>query len=439
MNHLNELSMEMIALQKNIQFPKEITAIFQRCIDTPQLIKEATVLTELGKLAKLTDDVTGINVDFAYIAPQLIAGKYLCSIETPSLATFNPLQPKMLEKVSNLDYTNFKADELLKGAIDLKNVRVSGFYSMIKFMIKFTTEMFDGTLTALELCAVYLHELGHAWTMLEMMGQTIITNTILAEALGKLSPEDTPERVFEVGKAAILMAEGEVPDEIEDFNHIVVAIQIGQERRMQRRLESKFVGDRLVERVADQFAARYMVGASLVTAFSKIERKRNILFSASGYDPKWVGLGANLLNIVSFPFNTLKQGAYRFTLGILKGYSLSIAAPLLKGAMTDKFGDKLGLVDRETPLERTASIRREMVSYLKDPAIDADTRRKILLDIDTIDVELRNVHKYGDAMGKIFTNAYNLAVGRTHAVGQATVQESLANNRLYEAAARLKG
>lgn len=437
MNDLNQLSMEMIALQRNAQFPKDITAIFQHCIDAQG--DEVTILAELGKLATLTDAVTGINVDFGYLQPQMIAGKYLCSIDTPSLAAFNPLQPKMLEKLSNLDYSHFKADELLKGTIDLKNIRVSGFYSQIKFLVKFTSQMFDGTLTALELCAVYLHELGHAWTMLEMMGQTMITNTILAESLGKLSPEDSPERVFEVGKAAIIMAEGDVPDEIEDLNHIVVAVQIGQEHRLQRRLESKFVGDRLVERLADQFAARYMVGASLVTAFSKIERKRNFLSSASGYDPKWVGLAANLLNITSFPFKALQAGAFKFTLGILKGYSLSIAAPLLKGAMTDKFGDKLGLADRETPLERTASIRREMVSYLKDPAIDDDTRRQILLDISVIDAELRNVHKYGDVMSKIFTNAYNLAVGRTHAVGQATVQESLANNRLYEAAARLKG
>lgn len=434
---LPDLSTEAISLQVNSTFPNAAAAIFEKCLANKD--DHAAVLIELEKLAKLTFDETGINVTYGYLEAELIAGKYLCSIKPPQMAAFNPLTPKMLAKLAALDYTNFVPDELLTGKLDMQKVRASGFYSEVQFLIKFTPQMFDGLLNAKELCAVNIHELGHAWTILEFMGQTIITNTILAESIGKLGPDDSAERIFEVGRAAILMAQGDVPDEVTDMLDIVVCIQQGQEKRIQNRLSSKFVGNRLSERVADQFASRFLLGASLVTAFGKIERNRNPLLAASGYDPKWVGITSHLLSIVAFPFSTVPKGAFRLTLGILKGYSLSIASPLLKAAATDHLNDRFGLADRETPLERTASIRRELVGFLKNGKLADDVRRQVLADINTIDVELRNVHKYGDVFTKVFTGAYNLAIGRTHAVGQATVQESLANNRLYEAAASLKG
>lgn len=80
-----------------------------------------------------------------------------------------------------------------------------------------------------------------------------------------------------------------------------------------------------------------------------------------------------------------------------------------------------------------------MIGFLRDPSLPDDIRKQVLADIAILDTELRNVHKYGDVFGKVFRFAYNVAVGRAHGVGQATVQESLANNRLYEASASLKG
>jgi hypothetical protein len=434
---LSDLSEEAISVQVNSVFPKRVGEIFANCLANKD--DHAFVLIELEKLAKLTFDETGINLSFGYLKAELIAGKYLCSIKQPQLSAFNPLMPKMLAKLAALDYTNFVSDELLSGKLDMQKVKASGFYSQIQFLIKFTPEMFDGLLDAKELTSVFIHECGHAWTILEFMGQTVITNTILAESIGKLGPDDSAERVFEVGKAAILMAGGEVPDEVSDMMDILVCIQQGQETRIQNRLSSKYVGNRLVERVADQFASRFLLGASLVTAFGKIERNRNPLLASSGYDPKWVGITSNLLSVVTFPYKALNAGAFKLTISILKGYALATAAPLLKAATTDYMNDRFGLADRETPLERTASIRRELVGFLKNGALADDVRRQVLADLATIDVEMRNVHKYGDVITKAFTGAYNLAIGRTHAVGQATVQESLANNRLYEAAASLKG
>jgi hypothetical protein len=433
----SDLSTEAISVQVNSVFPKRVGEIFAECLANKD--DYTIVMQQLEKLSKLTMDEVGIKVTFGYLEAELIAGKYLCSIRPPQMAAANPLMPKMLAKVTALDYTNFVPDELLTGKLDMQKVRATGFYSRIDFLVRFTPQMFDGLLDAKELTAVYIHELGHAWTILEFMGQTVITNTILAESIGKVGHDASAERIFEVGRAAILMAGGDIPEHVRDMMDIVVCVQQGQEKRIQNRLSSKFVGNRLSERVADQFASRFLLGASLVTAFGKIERNRNPLLAASGYDPKWVGITSNLMGIVTFPFTSLTAGAHRLTLSILKGYSLSVAAPMLKAAATDAMNDRFGLADRETPLERTGSIRRELVGFLKNSKLADDIRRQVLADIATIDIELNNVHKYGDVITKIFTGAYNLAIGRTHAVGQATVQESLANNRLYEAAASLKG
>lgn len=434
---LSDLSTEAITVQVNSIFPKRVAEIFATCLENKD--DYSIVMQQLEKLAKLTMDEVGVQVTFGYMEAEFIAGKYLCSIRPPQVASFNPLMPKMLAKVAALDYTNFVPDELLSGKIDMQKVKVSGFYSLINFIVRFTPQMFDGLLDPKELTAVYIHELGHAWTILEFMGQTIITNTILAESVGKLGPDAPAERVFEVGRAAIMMAGGDIPDQIGDMMDIVVCVQQGQEKRIQDRMSSKYVGNRLSERVADQFASRFLLGASLVTAFGKIERSRNPLLSASGYDPKWVGVTANLMSVVTFPFKNITAGAFKLTLSILKGYALAIAGPLLKASAHDYLNDRFGLADRETPLERTASIRRELVGFLKNTKLNEDVRKQVMADLATIDIELNNVHKYGDVLSKAFTGAYNLVMGRAHAVGQATVHESLANNRLYEAAASLKG
>ncbi|MNQ37740.1 hypothetical protein D3C85_512940 [compost metagenome] len=434
---LSDLSEEAISLQVNSIYPRQVAEIFSACMANKD--DYSIVMQHLEKLAKLTMDAIGIKVTFGYLEAEFIAGKYLCSIRPPQVSSFNPLMPKMLAKVAALDYTNFVPDELLSGKVDMQKCRVSGFYSQINFVIRFTPQMFDGLLDAKELTAVYVHELGHAWTILEFMGQTVITNTILAESVGKLGPDAPAERIFEVGRAAIMMAQGDMPDQVNDMMDIVVCVQQGQERRIQNRMSSKYVGSRLSERVADQFASRFLLGASLVTAFSKIERNRNPLMAASGYDPKWVGITSNLMSIVTFPFKGVTAGAFKLTLDILKGYSFAIAGPLLKASVTDYMNDRFGMADRETPLERTASIRRELVGFLKNGKLNDDVRKQVLADIATIDNELNNVHKYGDVISKAFVGAYNLVMGRTHAVGQATVHESLANNRLYEAAASLKG
>lgn len=435
--NLSDLSVEAIQLQPNTVFSKLARQQFQKCIDAQG--DEVAIIQALQELSNIVMNIMGINVQYGYMKPELIGGKYLCSIKAPQLSTFNPLQPKMMAKLDALDYANFVPEEVLAGRLDFKEVKAYGFYQQIVFQINWTPAMFDGRLDAEELSAVNLHELGHAWTIMEFMGQTIVTNTILANTLGKLNPDDSKERVFEVGRAAIKLAGGEVPADLDDMQHVIVAVQIGQERRIQNRVGSRYVGDRLVERVADQFAARYMAGASLVKAFGKIERNRNPLLSHSGYDPKWVGIIANLMNVVSFPFTAVRAGGVKFTLGLLKGYSLAVGAPLLKVATADFMADKLGIADRETPIERTQSIRRELVGFLKDRSLDPEVRRQVLLDIETIDVEMRNVHKYGDVLNKLFTHVFQIGIGRAHAVSQATVQESLANNRLYEAAARLKG
>lgn len=430
---MKQLSNESIPFHTSSDFPGKLTQLFAEAIECKGRINQLDAV--LARIADLTAKTTGITMRPKFTEGNFADGNYRVMCEAPNHAAFSPLNPGAMKKLEGLTLDKNNIETVINGTIDYKNCRVSGAFTQIPFSFYSTVEMYDGYLTAEELTAIYLHELGHAWVALVYMGQTLLTNAILAEVVGQLTHEKSEQRTYLLAKAAIAYSGGDdkVPDNIDQ--EVITAIVLkNQPMRMQQRIGSRWYDSRMAEVLSDQFATRWGVGASLVKALGKMERKRNIIFSTSGYDPIWLGITANLVNIAMFPWLSVSKGILHLGLAVVKSQALLFSLSMGINTLTDLLGG-----GHPSPQTRIANIRREIVGLLKRQDLPKEVRQRALADLAVIDDENLKVHNYGDIVAKFNNWFYNLVSGKLYDLGRQSGREELANNRLYELSALLKG
>lgn len=428
------VSLEAIEHQYNHPYPKQVEALFQLCIDAKG--KVTLIDHYLHDIAALTLKTVGIILSPELCKATFLQGGYAVSMVTDDITAISPLNQRAVAAMQKGDFTTFKVDQILTGTIDLKNAKVSGFFSTLKNKFLVSPSIFDGSLTAAELTALYGHELGHAFTIYEYLGQSLVTNAILAEVMKLTTQVDLPiKRRFELGKAAVDLSgyKGKVPDDV-DTAAITAMILKGQDVRMAAAVGSRWYDKRLAEALADQFAARWGMGANLVTAMGKLYKARGILGPA-GYTPKWLGIGCNILNIALLPFTSVTRGVAAVVVDTVYNVAKSM---MISGTLAS-INFIIGEGKYDDPRNRYLAIRRESVSALKDRDLPDDVRRQILADIAMIDGEINNIHGYDDVMGYLAKYLIGLFTGRGDELKENALSEDLVNNRLYELAATLKG
>lgn len=428
-------SMEAIAFQTNSELPKKINALFvqaQTHKDDPHAVRQ--FFAEITMLAK---DATGVWMELVYVEELNFLESYRIECHLPNLNAINPINLDALKRIQKYDYNNLTGTQLVEGTVDLKKGKVTGFFTKLRNDMEMSKSMFEGLFEPEELTALYFHELAHAWTNYEFMCETLRTNIILAEVVGAITPDVPLEKRILIGKAALKLSAMDpknLPDDATPAEITALVMQ-GQVVRMQEKAGTRWYDRRLAETVADQFAARWMLGAPLVRAIAKRERAKG-MFARSGFDAKWVGLLSNGLQIVGLPFKALTEaGRAAFAIAsiwsVAKTFSINVI-----------FTSGLGMLDGgqyPQPEQRIAMIRRELVTLLKDQSIDKNTRIRALEDLAVIDEEISKIHGFGDVIRKIGNFTYEMMRGIRQDHASNDLKEDLANNRLYELSASLKG
>lgn len=433
LNTLQE-SMEAIAFQTNSDLPKVITALFAKAmyvLDEPYKVKAV-----LGEITSITQAATGVWMEATYVEKTNFLEPYRIENRVPNLNVLNPINPDAMKRLAKYDFNNLTGAQLVLGTVDLKKGRVTGFFTKLRNDFEMSRSMLDGTFEPDEITSFFFHELGHAFTFYEFMSETLRTNIILAEVVGRITPDLTLEKRILVGQAALKLA-GVDPKLVDDANpaEITALVMQGQIVRMQSKADTRWYDQRLAEAVADQFSARWMLGPALVRAIAKRERANGI-FARSGFDSPWVGLISNGLQIVGLPFKALLEvGHVAFAIASIWSVAKTLSINLI-------FTSGLGLLEGNKypqPEQRIAAIRRELVTLLKDRDISKETRIAALNDLAVIDDEISKIHNFGDVVRKLGNFTYEMVRGIRQDHARNDLKEDLANNRLYELSASLKG
>lgn len=432
-------SFEAVAWQRNSTLKVRLTECFQKILDNNK--DEAFIRRQFLEISDLVFAETGVLIEGELVNKSWFSGPYEISVHTPNMNTFSPVNVKAVERMRKLDLDNLSIYDTIEGRVDYAKGKVSGFFSKIVNKFSFSRKTFDGHFTAPELAAPFLHEVGHAWINCAYMGETLATNFVLAELVGQYDTLADVRKKFLIGKAITKMvgSDREVTEKT-DGAELTAFVLEGQVRRMQKVAGTRWYDRRLTETLADQFAVRFGAAADLVRALTKFEKSRH-LFADAGYEPKWLGIVFNFANIVLLPFDVAAETSTlvaRTGFEMIKQSARSFGLSFFMSGFLTEISRKVS-GNAQAPLaERIQTIRRDVISELKNPNLDEKTRKIILQDLAVIDEQVKEAHPFTDVYSRLTKWITATTLGRKSEFGHQNLVDDLANNRFYEFAAQLK-
>lgn len=377
MEHLN-IATESIAFQTGLLY-KELTAIFKDCHSVAKHTEES-LNAIFTRVSKVTLEHTGISTmvqqypgsDNAFVLiPALAKGHVLNNVN------FN----QFLGKYFDIDKSSFH-DLEKKGWLDPVNSRVGGAFSEIIFKV-FMSDVFikPGKYTAEEVASVYLHEVGHAYTFIQFVADSVIVSHVLQRTQQELMGGNAD------GKVKILLTKAaedvrlterdwiqvvkEDTDKTAAFNLLVTAVALGTNNRDGKQYFTKDASEEL----ADIFAFRHRAGKALLTARSKFPTGSMTIF---GTGDVVRGVFLVVAAVVSAPLS----GGVGIFMGIL---GATITAWALEEAAT--------VPDVHTFKYEAQKIRNQFVEILKQSKLPKEDVAEAIDGIETADKLIQNYKK----------------------------------------------
>lgn len=273
MKQLN-IATESIAFQTGAFF-KELTLCVQDLRDI-EVAKEDDITRFCVRVDQCIYKNTGISTNVKFWK-----GGRNAFVLVPTLARGNVLNRmefgKFLEKNFDANKVSFLNLEK-KGWIDPATSRVGGAFSEVNFSLYLGEAfLFGKEFTIEEAAAVILHEVGHAYTFIQFIVDTVVVNSVLQRTYQELTNADADKKVkIILTKAAddLTMKNREWLESIENntdneiaFKVFVTAVQI-EPRNMDNK---RFFNMDAAEELADIFAARHGAGRAIITLRSKFQ------------------------------------------------------------------------------------------------------------------------------------------------------------------------
>lgn len=402
--HFNEVpNMQSLQHQLNYSLFNKLVPIFKDYRET-QVITDQSTAEFTGSVEAVTKTILNmkVNLEITTKDPET------AFMVIPKLDKNHPLLNSSTRKsLDNSDLRKQLKESLGKvtAEIDSSTGRVDGFLKdiPINIVMGFNHVKRDSNMTPEEATAIYLHELGHAWTFFYMLGGTLRTNVVIHAAMydyefGKDSKKDA-DRMFIIedsigGKLTESTASAAKGNE-------AVAISILNRQVEMQRSEFGTTGfdNSGSEAIADQFLTRMGAGVHVVTALDKLSRR-------------------------SFAFNTskviLQILATVATIG-LYGAPLLIAI-LLTDPTTGDYDD---------PYKRAKRVREQIVASLRNKKLPPEMRRAKLSELDAIDSVMDKVKDNEGLYDFIWRRVIEGGNKRVKAKINQERLESLINNDLY--------
>lgn len=426
------LTLETISFQDGKLFQELSEAIGHIRNDTelftmkpPEFFRSDTV-SELGRIIKkytnlsveLKDgELTGFATEILWInSNHIFIDQDAVDMVMAFDETFNP-QSTISKMMATLN------KKYIKGGVSLNESKVWGDYEKIPVVIYVPRNMLcDNLFLSTEECAaIILHEVGHSFITLEMVGRTVKTNQILSGLSKCLSRNITQEdRVaVYINTAKDLKMTSAQADALKDCKNeaqLATILLDAEIVKSKSELGASIYDVNSCEMMADQFANRHRAGKALVTGLEKILT----LYGQSRSGVFWaqvIGVVISILVITALP-----------GLGIILVLLMVIFGPDKSAQIYDK------------PLDRILRIKRDNIEHLKSQDLSSAQRAQTLSIISAIE----EVEQRDNLPGELLWAekvAYFLRPSYRAAHKYEMLQkelESFGNNDLFAKAAQLQ-
>lgn len=249
---------------------------------------------------------------------------------------------------------------------------VKGIFTKIPCQLVLTTGLLQGKeLTAEELAAMTLHEVGHAYGYFDTLGRCLATSLAVAQTQAILAEtKDLATRKHAIASAAKVLHLGEIdatslaaPEEAKSVDYVFIRDTVA---KLASDLGSEKLFGGEVEYLADSYAVRSGASQPLLSGMMK-------LYKASS--------NAQLR----------KRGEYVLVEGLKVGVLLAgalhpaiLATASLLAGLAIANQSKSSFVSRNTPIERVEAVHGELVQLLKDRTLPASLRESLLSDVQFV-------------------------------------------------------
>lgn len=330
------------------------------------------------RIDKCVFDHTGISVntymltqqnDEAFIAlPALTRGNVL------SRAAFNKFLEKNFDP-KTLSFYNLEQ----KGWIDPGASRVGGAFSEIIFKQYYSVNwLMNKRFTPEELAGVILHEIGHAYTFLQFLADTIVVNSVLQRTWQELTSQNADKKVkLILTKAAddLRIKNRDWLEPIEDKDDGAVAFKVFatavaiEPRAMDNK---RYFSGTAAEELADIFAARHGAAMAIVSMRSKF------ISGYKSYD-YLLPLGWTLFGLVMIPF----LAPVGLMMGCLGAFATLYTA-------YEQGSDAWSAKDITSFKQEAKKMRNQMIEKIKTGPLPKDEVAELVAQIELTDELIQN-------------------------------------------------
>lgn len=430
MNFLNVngvIGLEAIDFQSS-EVADQVTKMFEDILKCKSG-KEADASKAHKDLVAFMEKKTGLKIDL--------------KLNTPYPPCMMPIHVNPSSILGDSDFKDYytkdankvikKLEENEKTFVDLKNAKVGGAFSTVPTQIYMGfRQLKDLNLTAREVAAVFMHEVGHAFVAYELAFNTIQTNQILLALHKSLVAKD--QKLFEYSLKLTEKRLGpssgvynELKEETDTTVVTTVVMAKIQEKRVSE-LGTAAYDKTTYEALADNFATRMGLGRELVTSLEKIHR----LYGS----PEYSGETRFIYNMIQ-----ITVASYFMLLGAAMGsvFLMIVGAPLFflitwsvsDGAEDQNVYDKLKI--------RYKRVREQLISRLKVKSLAPDLVKNILEDLKVLDKIIEQAGEFNSILNVVGNIIYPSNWILSSRKNTQRRLEELAANDLFIKAAQLRG
>lgn len=241
-----------------------------------------------------------------------------------------------------------------KGWIDPATSRVGGEFSKFVYNMYIGPDFIYGNhYTAEETAAVVLHEVGHAFTFLQFVADTIIVNNVLLRSYQELTsakPDMKVKMVLTKAADDLEIKNRDWIQSIEDneagavaFKVLASAVQIEPRRMDNKKYFSQFAAEEL----ADIFAARHGAGRAIISMRSKYSLQ---------------GRNYGYMRMVAFTVVSMMSALILPQIGIPLA---ALGMLTMMNTAAEHAGNAMNMVDVTSYKQSATKIRNQFVEQLK--------------------------------------------------------------------------
>lgn len=384
-------AMETIDFQPD-NFGKELDGFFENLLSKCKIKSDILKYADGDLLSSIIKKYTSLKVKINFED----TGSYYASIYLPSInANHLFLDHTLISSEKTTDIIKYQMPALLKAikenngkaGVDTKNGRVYGAFQDIESELRLPpSEILYQELTARELTATVLHEIGHLFNYYRYFSQTYKTNQVLSFISTNMTKEvsfaDREEILYKT-MGALGVSLNNVKELAEECNSVKIILALAEQREnlLQSELNSWKYDITANEQMADMYVARHGYGKEMVSNLSKSaswENEEKSVLRAMSY----LTINADLLKSLSI--------AGMGGVGVAVGATMT--GPVLLGIISVAYAS-LMLFDSKTnkqsftydkSIVRFKRIREQLISYLKTDR-SKDKVKEISNDIKEID------------------------------------------------------